>query len=140
VSGAPRPAGPFYPATCHPPHLTRRQVIVGAGALVAAGALGPRAAAADNGTAIVQRWAAVPDDPWAVGHGVRAMGKDFKLNDGRRAVDWLLETQLAFVPANGGHVLAFPPSVEVHPNMFLKTMLEAGVPLDHVFTALISKS
>jgi hypothetical protein len=134
VSHAPRPAGPFYPATCHPPLLTRRQLIVGSGAIVAAGALGARAAGAgDNGTAIIQRWAAVPDDPWAVCHGVRAMGRDFKLADGRRAVDWLLETQLASVSANGQDVLAFPLSVEVHPNMFLKTMIEAGVPLDDAF-------
>ena len=91
------------------------------------------AGAGDDGTDIAQRWAAGPDDPWAVCHGVRAMGRNFKLQDGRQAVDWLLETQLVSVVANGTSVLSFPVSVEAHPNMFLKTLLEAGVPLDHRF-------
>jgi len=88
----------------------------------------------DDGSAIIRKWAALPEDPWAVCHGIRAMGRDFKLKDGRRAVDWVLETQLALVPANNLTVLAFPLQVEVHPNSFLKTLLEAGVPLDHTFT------
>jgi hypothetical protein len=67
-------------------------------------------------------------------HGVRAMGRDFTIKGGRRAVDWLLETHLASVSVNGMSCLAFPISVEVHPNMFLKTLLEAGVPLDDTFT------
>lgn len=132
----PEPSGQFfYPATCHPPVLTRRQLLVGAGALLAAGTLGAAPAdAGDDGVAIIRRYAALPDDPWAVCHGVRAMGREFKLRDGRNAVDWLLETQLASIATPGGNVLAFPLSVEVHPNMFLKTLIEAGVPLDHAFT------
>jgi hypothetical protein len=31
-------------------------------------------------------------------------------------------------------MLGFPLKIEGHPNMFLKTMLEAGIPLDHAFT------
>lgn len=125
---------PFYPRTCHPSTVTRRQLLVGGGALLAAGTLGPsRARGGDDGTSIIRRFASLPDDPWAVCHGVRAMGRDFTVKDGRRAVDWLLETHLASVPVNGKDVLAFPQSVEVHPNMFLKTMLEAGVPLDYGF-------
>jgi len=62
------------------------------------------------------------------------MGRDFRIKDGRRAVDYLLENVLTTLPANGKGVLGFPLEVEVHPNMFLKTMLEAGVPLDHGFT------
>jgi hypothetical protein len=31
-------------------------------------------------------------------------------------------------------VFGFPQDIEGHPNMFLKTMLEAGVPLDYAFT------
>jgi hypothetical protein len=61
------------------------------------------------------------------------MGRDFALKSGRRAVDWLLETQIVSLTANANEVLAFPLAVEVHPNMFLKTLLEAGVPLDHSF-------
>jgi len=115
--------------------LTRRQLLAGAGALVAATALGPRAArAGDDGTALVRQWATLPEDPWAVCHGVRAMGREFTIKGGRRAADWLLETHLVSVSVNGKGCLAFPVSVEVHPNMFLKTLLEAGVPLDHSFT------
>jgi hypothetical protein len=133
--GAPTSIEPFYPETCHPPLLTRRQLLVGAGAIAASAVLRPAGAAAgDDGVAIIQQWAGLPEDPWAVCHGVRGLGRDFKLKDGRRAVDWLLETHLVSVPANGKEALAFPVSVEVHPNMFLKTMLEAGVPPDYTFT------
>lgn len=129
------PAGAFYPETCHPSLISRRSLFKGGATLAVAGALGPRLArAADDGTAIVQKWASLPDDPWAVCHGVRGMGRDFKLKDGRRAVDWLLETHLASLPVKGKSYLAFPIEVEAHPNMFLKTMIEAGVPLDHTFT------
>lgn len=128
-------AGPFYPESCHGPRLTRRELIAGGVALATIGASGARAAHADDdGGAIVRQWAALPDDPWAVCHGVRALGRDFKLQDGRRAVDWLLETYLVSVTVNGKEVLGFPPSIEVHPNSFLKTFLEAGVPLEHPFT------
>jgi hypothetical protein len=83
--------GPFFfPETCHPHLITRRTWLAGAGA-VAGAALAPRAAgAADNGEATVRQWATSPDDPWAVCHGVRAMGRDFKLKSGKKAVDWLL--------------------------------------------------
>ena len=125
----------FFPATCHPPLVSRRQVLVSGSVLLAAAVVRPRAGAAgDDGEAIIRKYAALPDDPWAVCHGVRAMGRDFTIKSGRPAVDFLLETQLRSLPANGKSVLAFPSQVEVHPNMFLKTMLEAGVPLDHAFT------
>jgi hypothetical protein len=131
---APEVPSPFYPATCHPPPITRRQLLVGTGVLLAAGAVGRAAArGGDDGTSLIRKFASSPDDPWAVCHGVRAMGSDFTVKGGQRAVDWLLETHLAWVPVNGKNALAFPESVEVHPNMFLKTMLEAGVPLGYEF-------
>jgi hypothetical protein len=46
----------------------------------------------------------------------------------------LLENVLATLPADGRTALGFRIDVEVHPNMFLKTILEAGVPLGHTFT------
>ena len=124
----------FFPATCHPPLVSRRQVLAAGAAALAAVSAPARAFAGDDGAAIIRRYAGAPSDPWAVCHGVRGMGKDFKLVDGRRAVDWLLETQLVAAPIPGGSALAFPLSAEAHPNMFLKTMLEAGVPLDYGFT------
>jgi hypothetical protein len=124
----------FYPSSCDPPRMTRRQLLAGSVALVATSAIDARFAhAGDDGTAIIRQWATLPEDPWAVCHGVRAMGRDFTLTDGRRAVNWLLETQLASLQANGKSVVGFPLAVEVHPNMFVKTLLEAGVPLDQAF-------
>ena len=70
----------------------------------------------------------------STGSHSRTGARSFTLRDGRRAVDYLLETQLTSVPANRKRVLGFPEEIEFHPNMFLKTMLEAGVPLDHPFT------
>jgi hypothetical protein len=137
ASARPKPRHLFFPATCHP-ILSRRQLLLGSGALLAAGPLaGGRAFAArasDDGIAIIRDHATLPDDPWAVAHGLRAIGRDFTIQGGRRAVDYLLESVLATLPANGKTVLGFPTAVEVHPNAFLKTMLEAGVPLDHAFT------
>lgn len=129
----------FYPVTCHP-RLTRRQLLLGSGAALAAGFLGggatdARAAAGpDDGTAIIERYATSPDDPWAVAHGLRAMGRNFKIHGKRRAVDFLLGDVLTDIPANGKTVLGFPSGIEVHPNSFLKTMLEVGVSVDHAFT------
>jgi hypothetical protein len=127
----------FFSATCHP-ILTRRQLLVAGGTLLVAGGRGGgrRAFAntSDDGAVIVQLHATSLDDPWMVAHGLRAMGRGFMLGSGRRAVDYLLESVLTGLPANGRTVLAFPQDIEVHPNMFLKTMLEAGVPLDYAFT------
>ncbi len=127
----------FYPETCHTA-LTRRQLLLGGGALLAgATALAGRAFADktfDGGTAIVRTYAASPDDPWGVAHGVRAMGRDFTIKGGRGAVDHLLEHVLASVSANGQSVLAFDIETEIHPNAFLsEAILEPGVPLDHGF-------
>lgn len=124
---------PFYPVTCHP-RLSRRQFLIGAGTFLGASALShSRAQAGEAGLGIIREYATRPDDPWAVAHGLRAMGKGFTIEGGKRAVDHLLERSLAVIPANGKSALGFPLEVEVHQNMFLKTMLEAGVPLDYRF-------
>lgn len=129
----------FFPATCHT-GLTRRELLLAGGTamlfgepLVRAGG-GALAGTSDDGAGIVRRYATPLDDPWMVAHGVRAMGRSFTLGTGRRAVDYLLESVLVDVPANGKTFLGFPIGVEGHPNMFLKTMLEAAVPLDYAFT------
>ena len=125
----------FCSATCHGSPISRRQLLAGSAALLATVLGRPGVGrAGDDGAAIVRQYASLPDDPWAVCHGLRAMGRDFTVKGGQSAVDFLLETQLVSVPANGKTVLAFPSQVEVHPNMFLKTMLEAGVPLNYAFT------
>ena len=131
---SPKSAGrPFFPATCHPT-LTRRQLLLAGGAVLVTGAHRAFANTPDDGAAIVQQHATPLDDPWMVAHGLRAMGRGFTLGSGQRAVDYLLDIVLTSLPANGKTALGFPPEIEGHPNMFLKTMLEAGVPLDHAFT------
>jgi hypothetical protein len=75
-----------------------------------------------------------PRDPWAVSHGLRAMGRDFTIQGGRSAVDFLLEEQITSVTVGGKTMLGVPREVEIHPNSFLKTLLEAGVPLDYRFS------
>ena len=136
-AGRVRPKPLFFPAGCHLV-LTRRQLLLGSGALIATSSrVDGRAFAANvavDGMAIIREHATLADDPWVVAHGLRAMGRDFTIKGGRRAVDYLLESVLTTLTANGQTVLGFPIAVEVHPNAFLKTMLEAGVALDHAFT------
>jgi hypothetical protein len=62
------------------------------------------------------------------------MGRDFTVKGGQSAVDFLLETHLASVPANGKTGARLPARGRSASNMFLKTMLEAGVPLNYPFT------
>jgi hypothetical protein len=127
----------FFTESCHP-LFNRRKFLVAGGAALAAVSLERRgvlaAQASDDGIAIIRRYAATPDDPWVVAHGLRGMGRDFTISGGRRAVDYLLEDVLVTVQANGKSLLGFPIDLEGHSNMFLKTMLEGGVPLDHAFT------
>lgn len=135
----PEVSRPFFPATCHS-SLSRRELLLAGGVAVllaeplVRGGRGALAGPSDDGAAIVQRYATPLDDPWLISHGIRAMGRTFMLAPGRRAVDYLLETVLVEVGANGRTVLGFPIDAEGHPNMFLKTILEAGVPLDYAFT------
>jgi len=125
----------FYPATCHP-RLSRRQFLAGAGVALAGSAAIPGVGwAADDGRAIIQKYSTVSEDPWAVAHGIRAMGRGFRIRDGRLAVDHLLENVLISVPAGGTRVLGFDADAEAHPNAFLaEALLEPGVGVEHAFT------
>jgi len=127
-------AGPFFPSTCHP-SLSRRRFVAGGGALLGAAGVGIGAApAVPDATALISAHAGSAKDPWAVAHGIRAMGREFTLQDGRRAVDFLLQDVLAPVTVGQRRLLAFALGTESHANSFLKTMLEAGVPLDYTFS------
>ena len=72
-------------------------------------------------------------DPWRVGHGLLAMGHPFAISGAQRAVDVLLR-YLTEVKVGSRASLAFPLVDEIHPNMLLMAMLEAGVPLNYGFT------
>ena len=119
----------FYPSTCHP--IGRRSflaVAVGTGAALITGTpASARVATADNSKRIILKYARRRDDPWALVHAVRALGRDYTLDGGQPAVPFVLAEYLQEQAVNGGTYLAFPRKVEVHENMFLKTFLEAGV-------------
>ena len=68
-------------------------------------------------------------------HAVRAFGKGFKLADGTNAVDHLCARYAADKEVNGKRYVYFSRDAEVHENSFLKTFLEAGVPLDQPVVA-----
>jgi len=67
-------------------------------------------------------------------HCVRAFGKNFKLNDGSLAVDFLCSRFAAEKEINGKRYVYFTREAEVHEFSFLKTMLEAGVSPDQPVT------
>lgn len=68
-------------------------------------------------------------------HAVRAFGRDFKMGDGTRGVDFLCSRYAAEKEVNGKRYVFFPRDAEVHDNSFLKTFLEAGVSPDQQITA-----
>lgn len=67
-------------------------------------------------------------------HSVRAFGKNFKLNDGSSALEFLCSRFAAEKEVNGKRYVYFTRDAEVHENSFLKTMLEAGVSADQPIT------
>jgi hypothetical protein len=82
--------------------------------------------------AMIEEYARPEDDPWAVMHGIRAMGREFSFK-GERAVDYLCNRFLTMKRVAGKDYLDMPTEYEGHSNPFLKTLLEAGVPLSHSF-------
>lgn len=67
-------------------------------------------------------------------HCVRALGKNFKLNDGSSALDYLCSRFASEKDVNGKRYVYFTREAEVHGNSFLKTMLEAGVSQDQAIS------
>lgn len=67
-------------------------------------------------------------DPWIVVHGIRAFGQSLSLGD-VKAADYILTNAVRRKEVNGRSYLYVPHEVEFHTNSFLKTLLEAGVPL-----------
>ncbi len=63
-------------------------------------------------------------------HAVRGFGKRFTLADGSSAVSHLCSRYALEKEAGGKKHLLFKRDAEVHENSFLKTFLEAGVPMD----------
>jgi hypothetical protein len=83
---------------------------------------------------LIRRNATVKSDPWAMMHGVRALGKGFSLDDGP-AIDYLCANFLKEKAVAGGRYLYMPKETEGHANTLLKTILEAGAGLDRPIMA-----
>ena len=83
---------------------------------------------------LIVRHAGAPDNPWAVMHGIRAIGKSFAVN-GRPAIEHLSANQLQEKAEAGRKYLVMPAAAEGHANTFLKTLLEAGIAQDGQITA-----
>ncbi len=84
---------------------------------------------------IVKHYARELNNPSSLIHAVRAFGKNFTLNDGSKAVDFLCSRFATDREINGKRYVYFPREHEVHDNSFLKTMLEAGVNPDQPIAA-----
>lgn len=78
---------------------------------------------------MVEHYARDLNNPSALIHAVRGSGRGFKLASGANAVDYLCSEFAAEREVNGRKYVYFKRSAEVHENSFLKTFLEAGVPM-----------
>jgi hypothetical protein len=124
----------FYPV--REPPLTRRRFLH----VALAASLAPVSTATLNGghdqlpgvRGFIERYAVTPADPWALVHAIRGVGQSCRLN-GESAVSYVLRTCVRVQEVNARRYLYIPATIEVHSNMFLKTFLEAGVPLSERF-------
>jgi hypothetical protein len=80
----------------------------------------------------IEQYAVTSDDPWAIVHAIRAVGRGCRIN-GESAAAYVLRTCVRTQEVNNRRYLYIPASIEVHSNMFLKTFLEAGVPASETF-------
>ncbi len=85
-------------------------------------------------------FAADPKNPWALAHGITALGASFVAADGRKAADvivgdFLLENRLPDGGFGDGAHLGFArygadgTPIEPHSNLIAKTLVNSGVPL-----------
>ncbi len=86
-------------------------------------------------------WAAEPSNPWALAHGMTALGASFVTADGRVAADAIVQDFLLRPTPDGGSGPRFAfqkyaldgTPVEPHLNLLTKTFVKAGLPLSRVF-------
>ena len=87
------------------------------------------------------RWSdhtrATLQNPWAIAHGLVALGADLTLQNDQPGVEWLFETHAERVETQARWVLRFPESVgdtrvEPHPDLILKALARAGVDPDRM--------
>ncbi len=88
---------------------------------------------------VVRKYGGDPEDPWAIGHGLIAMGPDFTLTNGEKAVEWLFSQYAVELTADGVTTVQFPRQargirIEPHKQLMLKALTEAGVSPDRPVT------
>jgi hypothetical protein len=76
-----------------------------------------------------------PNNPWAIGHAMLALGSDVALTNGVDATDWLFREYAQVRAVEGEPGLTFPASrgnirIEPHTDLILKALTETGVPPD----------
>ena len=124
----------FY-AVCEP-QLTRRKFLtlaLGAGMAPALTSAMDAARDLDHGVRqFIEQYAVTSDDPWALVHAIRGVGRGCRIN-GENAVAYVLRTYVRAQEVHQRRYLYIPANIEVHANMFLKTFLEAGVPASETF-------
>jgi len=80
--------------------------------------------------AVIDREAGNPANAWALSHGILARGPDFRATDGRLARDVLVDDWLQRTPDLHFETQRGEVRVEPHADLILKTLVEAGLPLD----------
>ncbi|MEC7241369.1 MAG: hypothetical protein VXW32_09025 [Myxococcota bacterium] len=93
---------------------------------------------------LVAEETADPHNPWAIAHGLLALGEGLQLSNGKTAVDGLFEGFAENVETEGHALIAFPRSatgpngqeirVEPHTDLVMKALAETGVRLDTLVT------
>ncbi len=98
----------------------------GAGSLAWADSA-PLARAQESLKKMILKHAAAKDNPWLLMHGIRALGKGFKV-EGEPALEYVCTRYLKETRVNGKVYLYLPPGDEGHMNAFLsEAVLDAGV-------------
>ena len=112
----------FY-AVCGP-QLTRRRFLtfaLVAGLVPPLRAQGAAARDPDQGVRrFIERYAVASQDPWALVHAIRGLGRGCRLQ-GESAPVYVLRTCVRAQEVNNQRYLYIPATLEVHSNMFLKT-------------------
>ncbi|MEQ1572477.1 MAG: hypothetical protein ABMA64_43050, partial [Myxococcota bacterium] len=80
-----------------------------------------------------------PENPWAIVHGMLALGPEMKLANGADPVDWMFEHHAEVDAVGGEELIAFPAArgatlIEPHTDLILKALTEAGVRPDRAVT------
>ena len=87
--------------------------------------------AIDTLTDVVMAHGRDPKNPWAIGHGLVAMGHPLQLTNGADAVEWLFTTYAERYQDEGFWRIRFPTKdgttrIEPHTDLLLKAITDAG--------------